>query len=124
MNQISNWGEAALTSVAAALALFLAAIPRVIGFLIILLVGWFIANLIAKLVANLLRRVNFNGLAERSGISGFVAGMGIQTDAAGCSPMLRQASCAGPQHRRGSAMLACWPRSPRGPCGFSPSWWR
>ena len=83
MNQISNWGEAALTSVAAALALFLAAIPRVIGFLIILLVGWFIANLIAKLVANLLRRVNFNGLAERSGISGFVAGMGIQTDAAG-----------------------------------------
>jgi len=83
MNQISNWGEAALTSVAAALALFLAAIPRVIGFLIILLVGWFIANLIAKLVASLLRRVNFNGLAERSGISGFVAGMGIQTDAAG-----------------------------------------
>lgn len=83
MNQISNWGEAALTSVAAALALFLAAIPRVIGFLIILLVGWFIANLIAKLVASLLRRVNFNGLAERSGLSGFVAGMGIQTDAAG-----------------------------------------
>jgi hypothetical protein len=28
MNEISNWGEAALTSVAAALALFLAAVPR------------------------------------------------------------------------------------------------
>ena len=83
MNQISNWGEAALTSVAAALALFLAAIPRVIGFLIILLVGWFLANLVAKLVAGLLRRVNFNQLADRSGITGFVAGMGIETDPAG-----------------------------------------
>ncbi len=83
MNQITSWGDAALTSVAAALALFLAAIPRVIGFLIILVVGWFVANLIAGLVAGLLRRVNFNSLAERSGISGFVAGMGVQTDAAG-----------------------------------------
>ena len=83
MNQITTWGDAALTSVAAALALFLAAIPRVIGFLIILVVGWFVANLIAGLVDGLLRRVNFNSLAERSGISGFVAGMGVQTDAAG-----------------------------------------
>lgn len=83
MNQITNWGEAALTSVAAALALFLAAIPRVLGFLLILLIGWFLANLIARLVAGLLRRVNFNSLADRSGITGFVAGMGIETDAAG-----------------------------------------
>jgi hypothetical protein len=83
MNEISNWGEAALTSVAAALALFLAAVPRVIGFLLILLIGWFLANLIAKLVAGLLRRVNFNSLADRSGITGFVSGMGIQTDASG-----------------------------------------
>lgn len=83
MNEISSWGEAALTSVAAALALFLAAVPRVLGFLIILLVGWLLANLIAGLVAKLLRRVNFNSLADRSGITGFVAGMGIQTDASG-----------------------------------------
>jgi hypothetical protein len=83
MNEITSWGEAALTSVAAALASFLAAVPRVLGFIIILLVGWFLANLIAGLVAKLLRRVNFNSLADRSGITGFVAGMGIQTDASG-----------------------------------------
>jgi hypothetical protein len=83
MNEISNWGEAALTSVAAALALFLAAVPRVIGFLLILIIGWFIANLIARLVAGLLRRVNFNSLADRSGLTGFVAGMGVETDASG-----------------------------------------
>jgi hypothetical protein len=34
-------------------------------------------------VAGLLRRVNFNSLADRSGITGFVAGMGIETDASG-----------------------------------------
>lgn len=83
MNEISNWGEAALTSVAAALALFLAAVPRVIGFILILIIGWFLANLVARLVAGLLRRVNFNSLADRSGITGFVSGMGIETDAAG-----------------------------------------
>jgi preprotein translocase subunit SecD len=58
VNGISNWGEVALSSVAAALALFLAAVPRVIGFLLILIIGWFIANLIARLVAGLLWRVN------------------------------------------------------------------
>jgi preprotein translocase subunit SecD len=58
VNGISNWGEAALSSVAAALALFLAAVPRVIGFLLILIIGWFIAILIARLVAGLLWRVN------------------------------------------------------------------
>lgn len=83
MNSISNWGEAALTSVAAALAMFLAAVPRVIGFILILIIGWFVANLIAGLVAGLLRRVNFNSLADRSGLSGFVSGMGVETDPAG-----------------------------------------
>lgn len=83
MNSISNWGEAALTSVAAALAMFLAAVPRVIGFVLILIIGWFLANLVARLVAGLLRRVNFNSLADRSGITGFVSGMGIETDPSG-----------------------------------------
>src|ERR671923_124876 len=57
---IRDWGEAILTSLAAALAIFLAAIPQIIGFLVILLIGWFIANLIARAVAALLRAVRFN----------------------------------------------------------------
>jgi hypothetical protein len=61
------------------MALFLAAVPRVIGFLLILIIGWFIANLISRLVAGLLRRVNFNSLADRSGLTGFVVGMGVGT---------------------------------------------
>src|SRR4051794_9404893 len=90
MNQITNWGEAALTPVTAALALFLAAIPRVIGFVIILLIGWFIANLIGNLVAGLLRRVNFNSLAERSGLFGFVSGNGGHTVASGLMALIAQ----------------------------------
>ena len=39
---ITDWGAAVMTSLTAALSLFLAAIPRVIGFLVILVIGWLI----------------------------------------------------------------------------------
>lgn len=78
-----NWGEAIMASVATALAMFMAAIPKIIGFLIILLIGWFVASLVARAVAGLLRAVNFNDLSQRSGFSGFVRSMGVQTDASG-----------------------------------------
>ena len=80
---VTSWGEALLTSLAAALAMFLGAIPRVIGFAVILIVGWIIAGLIAKAVAAILRTVKFNDLAQRSGFAGFVQQAGIHTDAAG-----------------------------------------
>jgi hypothetical protein len=80
---IRDWGEAMMTSLTGALVLFLAAIPKIIGFALILIIGWFISGLIAKAVAVLLRRINFNGLAERSGFSGFVDQMGVECDSAG-----------------------------------------
>ena len=80
---IQGWGEAMLTSIAAALALLMAAVPKVIGFLLILLVGWFIAGLIAKAVGAILRNVRFNDFARRSGLGDFVDQMGVQTDPAG-----------------------------------------
>jgi hypothetical protein len=80
---ITDWGEAIMTSMTGALMLFLGAIPRIIGFIIILVVGWFVAGLIAKAVAVLLRKINFNGLAQRSGFSGFVENMGVECDSAG-----------------------------------------
>jgi len=72
-----------VTSFTAALALFLAAIPKIIGFLLIVVIGWIIAAALAKAVAALLRAVRFNDLAQRAGLSGFVRQMGLQTDAAG-----------------------------------------
>jgi small-conductance mechanosensitive channel len=80
---VASWGEALLTSVASALALFFAAIPKVIGFLVIVIIGWLIASAIAGAVAALLRAVKFNDLAQRSGFTGFVQKMGIRKDAAG-----------------------------------------
>lgn len=80
---VTDWGTAVLTSLTAALALLLSAIPKVLGFLVILIIGWFIAAALAKAVSSLLRAVKFNDLAQRAGLSGFVQKMGLHTDAAG-----------------------------------------
>jgi Mechanosensitive ion channel, conserved TM helix len=80
---VTSWGEALLTSLATALALFLGAIPKIIGFLVILIIGWLIAAALAKAVAGLLRAVKFNDLAQKSGFTDFVHKMGVTTDAAG-----------------------------------------
>lgn len=80
---ITDWGAAVMTSLTAALSLFLAAIPRIVGFVVILIVGWLISGALAAGVAALLRAVRFNDLAQRSGLSGFVQNMGIRKDTAG-----------------------------------------
>lgn len=80
---IADWGQALITSVATALALLLSAIPKLIGFAVILIIGWFIASALAAAVAAILRTVKFNDLAQRAGLSGFVQKMGVHTDAAG-----------------------------------------
>jgi len=80
---VTDWGTAIMSSIAAALALLLSGIPKIIAFLIILIIGWLIAGAIGKAVAALLRAVKFNDLAQRSGLTDFVRNMGVQTDAAG-----------------------------------------
>jgi hypothetical protein len=80
---INQWSAAIMASLTTALSLFLGAIPRIIGFLVILVIGWFISGLLASAVAVLLRAARFNELAQRSGFSGFVNNMGVRTDASG-----------------------------------------
>jgi hypothetical protein len=81
--QITEWSEALMTSLAAAMALFFSAIPKILGFAVIVIVGWFIASLIERGVAAILRAIKFNDLAQRSGLADFVARMGTNTDTAG-----------------------------------------
>jgi small-conductance mechanosensitive channel len=86
MNPITNiqdWSAAMLSSLAAAFAIFFAAIPKVLGFAVILVIGWLIASLIAHASAAVLHRIHFKDLAEQSGFSGFVQNMGLDTDASG-----------------------------------------
>ncbi|MEU4802569.1 hypothetical protein [Actinosynnema sp. NPDC023587] len=48
-------------------------VPKLLGFLLVLLVGWLIAKALAKGVGFLLKRVGFDRLVERSGLGGALA---------------------------------------------------
>jgi len=85
---VQNWGDAMLASLTSAMALFFSAIPKILGFIVILIIGWIIAALIAKGVQALLRMVNFNQMADHSGFTDFVNKMGIKTDSSGFLAMI------------------------------------
>lgn len=78
---VESWSAAIQTAFADATAVFLAAIPRIIGFLIIIIIGWFIASLIAKVVDKILDSVKFDDVATKSGFTGFVKKTGIESEA-------------------------------------------
>jgi hypothetical protein len=80
---VTHWSDAMFTSLAAAMALLFSAIPKIIGFALIIIAGWFIASLIERGLAALLRTIRFNHLAEKAGLADFVQKMGMNTDAAG-----------------------------------------
>jgi hypothetical protein len=81
--QFTTWGAAIESSVSNALSLFLATIPKIIGFLLILGIGWTLAALTAGAAAAILRRMRFNDMAHRSGLAGVVQSTGMDTDAIG-----------------------------------------
>src|SRR5579885_2583982 len=83
MVTVTNWGEAILTALGNALNLLLTFIPRFLGFLVILLVGWLIASLVSKAVAMLLRKVGFDRVSKRIGLTAFEQRMGLHMDSAG-----------------------------------------
>jgi hypothetical protein len=72
-----------LTSLANSVNLILTFIPRIIGFLLILVVGWVVAWLLRRGVTWLLRRVGFDNMANRIGLSRFDQRMGVHLDPAG-----------------------------------------
>jgi hypothetical protein len=79
---VRNIGEAIRASLAGAVSTFLSAIPRLVGFLLVLVVGWVVSSLVARAVTAVLRAVRFNDLARRSGLAEFVERMGVRQDAA------------------------------------------
>ena len=80
---IQDTGDAIRASLAGALNTFLSAIPRIIGFAFVLIVGWIVASLLGRGVEALLHAVRFNDLARRSGFADFVQKMGVKDDSAG-----------------------------------------
>lgn len=77
---VRDMGEALRASLAGALNQFLSAIPRLIGFALVLIVGWLVSSLLARGVTALLRAIKFNDLARRSGFAEFVHNMGVRQD--------------------------------------------
>ncbi len=80
---VRDTGDAIRASLTGALNTLLSALPRIIGFAIILVVGWLVSSLLAKGVAALLHTIRFNDLARRSGFADFVQKMGVKQDSSG-----------------------------------------
>ena len=66
-----------------AFSMVVSAIPRILGFIIIVAIGWFVSTLLARGVVTLLRAIRFDELMQRSGLADFVAKMGTGIDSAG-----------------------------------------
>jgi len=75
--------DAVVSSFAAALALLFTFVPRLIGFLVILLVGYLVATALSKAVTFLLRKVGFDRISTRIGLTRLENQMGVKMDAAG-----------------------------------------
>lgn len=82
-SQVNNWATSIMASLTSAMSLFFAAIPRLLGFVLIVIIGWMVSALLAKAIAITLRKVHFNQMAEKSGFADFVSKTGTETDSAG-----------------------------------------
>src|SRR5438477_6350677 len=80
---IQDWGTAIYNSLTNAVNLILTFIPRLIGFLVILIVGLIIAALVSKAVTFLLRKVGFDRLSNRIGLTRLEQRMDVKLDPAG-----------------------------------------
>jgi len=83
MTVFNNFGEAVLSALGHALDIVLVFVPLLLGFLLILLVGYIIAAALSKAVTFLLRKIGFDNLANRIGLSRLEQNMGVRLDAAG-----------------------------------------
>jgi hypothetical protein len=65
----SVWFVAFITSLTAALGRIIAALPSILGAILILLIGWGLGKLVQWIVTKGLRALHFNQLTERAGIN-------------------------------------------------------
>jgi Conserved TM helix len=74
MPTIHNFTEAVLVSVTG----FFLLLPALIGAIILLIVGWLLSDLVARVVGTLLRRIGFETMAQRTGVTGFLTMTGAR----------------------------------------------
>ncbi len=59
---------------------FINIVPNILAALVILLIGWLIAKALSGLTRRLLKRVKFNDMAERAGITSFLGNAGFRRE--------------------------------------------
>src|SRR5690242_10255351 len=80
---IQDWGTAIFTALSNAVNMIITFIPKLIGFLVILIVGLIVAALVAKALTFLLRKIGFDRMSDRIGLTRFEQRMGVKMDTAG-----------------------------------------
>jgi Conserved TM helix len=79
---VTTWGDAIFVALTNALNDLMLFLPRLLGALVILLVGWLIAKAVEALVSRGLRAVRFNQVADRAEIDQFLVRAGVNLDPA------------------------------------------
>jgi len=78
-----SFSETLMASFRDAFSMILGAIPRILGFIVVVAIGWFVSTILARAVTGLLRAIRFDELARKSGLADFLTKMGTGTDSAG-----------------------------------------
>ena len=79
---VRTWGDAIFLALTNALNDVLLFVPRLLGALVILLIGWLIAKAVEALVSRGLRAVRFNQVADRAELDRFLDRAGVRLDPA------------------------------------------
>jgi hypothetical protein len=79
---VTSWGEAIFLALTGALSDVVLFVPKLLGALVILLVGWLIAKAVEALVTRGLRALRFNEVAQRAEIDEFLNAAGVRMNPA------------------------------------------
>ena len=74
-------GASIKTSFGEAIGATLTWLPRLLAFILIVLIGWIVSALLARVVATVLRTIKFNDVMARIGVGGFLGRMRTGQDA-------------------------------------------
>lgn len=80
---LSSWWDGFVVSFMAVGTLLVNGILKFLGFLLIILIGWMISAWIGRLVSTILRKLRFNELAARTGLTSITNRMGGERDPSG-----------------------------------------
>ena len=79
---VTSWGEAIFLALSGALSDVVLFVPKLLGALVILLVGWLLAKAVEALVTRGLRAVRFDAVAQRAEIDEFLDAAGVRMNPA------------------------------------------